>query len=297
VVWEDARFGSYEFQVWARMLTGAGAAFAGGEVHLDLDTTLVPRQPDVAVAGTGEFAVVFEDYSNPADVDVYLQRFDATGARLPGALGDPVLLNDDGSGAHQFNVKVAAISGGYVAVWQDERSGDWDVYAGLVADGQSTVNANYRVNDADVADQASPAIAARRSENNPFICWEDLRVSTTAPDIFGNRNPAAIASGASDDEPDIRPLSTALGQNFPNPFNPATQIAFVLERPGPVQLVVYNALGQRVRTLLAGDQVAGTHTAQWDGNDQGGHPVASGTYFYRLSWEDGEVTRKMTLLR
>jgi len=297
VVWEDTRDGSYEFQVWARILNGAGASLVGGEIELSIDTALVPRQPDVAVASSGEFAVVYEEYSNPSDVDVYLQRFDLAGARLPGALGDPVLLNDDGAGAHQFNVRVAAINGGYVAAWQDDRSGDWDVYATLVVNGLTTANVNYRVNDADISDQTAPTIAARRSENNPFIGWEDLRVATTAPDIFGNRNPATVASGASDDEPDIRPLATTLAQNFPNPFNPATQISFVLDRPGPVSLVVFNTLGQKVRTILSGEYGPGAHTAQWNGADEGGHAVASGTYFYRLTWDAGEVTRKMTLLR
>jgi hypothetical protein len=298
VVWEDTRNGSYEFEVWARLLANAGASLVGSEVHLAIDTTLTPRQPDVAVANGGAFAVVFEDHSNVNDVNVYLQRFDAAGVRLAGSLGDPVLLNDDGAGAMQFNVKVAAISGGYVATWQDDRSGDWDIYATLVGDGQTAANVNYRVNDADVNDQTAPSITARRSENNPFICWEDLRVSTTAPDIFGNRNPASVATGVSgDDDTGIRPWTTSLEQNFPNPFNPSTEIAFVLDAPGRVDLVIYNTLGQRVRTLLAGETSSGVHRLSWNGTDESGHAVASGTYFYRLSWNQGEVTRKMTLLR
>lgn len=298
VVWEDTRGGSYDFEVWARILSGAGAAFVGGEVKLAIGTTLTPRQPDVAVAAAGGFAVVFEDHSNPADVEVFLQRFDAAGNRITGALGDPVLLNDDGGGAHQYNVKVSAVAGGYVAVWQDERSGDWDIYAAMVADGQSVANANYAVNSVDLADQTAPSIAARRSENNPFICWEDLRIAATAPDVFGNRNPASVATSADGDEDSgVRPLAVGLEQNFPNPFNPATEISFTLATPGQVDLVVYNALGQKVSTLFSGEQAAGAHRVSWNGTDQRGSQVASGTYFYRLSWDQGEVTRKMTLLR
>jgi len=298
VVWEDTRTGSYNFEVWARLYTGAGASATGNEIKLDIDSTLTPRLADVAIAGDGSFAVVFEDHSNPADVEIYLQRFDATGARIAGALGDAILVNDDGIGALQFYVRVAAIAGGYVAVWQDERNGDWDVYKSLVADGQSTPNLNEIVNDPDASDQTLPSIAARRSENNPFICWEDLRVTATAPDIFGNRNPATIATSAgSETDRDVRPDGFELAQNYPNPFNPATSIQYTLSRATRVELVVFNTLGQKVKTLLATDQEPGAHLVSWDGTDDRGTSVASGAYFYRLVWSEGELTKKMTLLR
>jgi hypothetical protein len=298
VIWEDTRTGSFNFEVWARIYTGAGASAAGNEIKLDIDGTLTPRLADVAVAADGSFAVAFEDHSNPADVEIYLQRFDATGARIAGALGDAILVNDDGIGALQYNCRVAAIAGGYVVVWQDERNGDWDIYKSLVADGQSTSNLNEIVNDPDVSDQTLPSIAARRSENNPFICWEDLRVTATAPDIFGNRNPATVATAAGgDSDGDVRPDGFELAQNYPNPFNPATSIQYTLSQPTRVELVVFNTLGQKVKTLLSTDQQPGTHLVSWDGTDDRGTTVASGAYFYRLVWSEGELTKKMTLIR
>jgi hypothetical protein len=90
----------------------------------------------------------------------------------------------------------------------------------------------------------------------------------------------------------------ALRQNNPNPFNPATEIAYTLARDAGVTLVVYDLAGRRVATLVSGDrQGAGPHTATWDGTDQEGRRVASGTYFYRLQAEGNLLTRKMVLVQ
>jgi hypothetical protein len=292
------RGGDYAFALWGRLYSGAGATAVGGNLKLQIDPLHVPRLPDVAIASDGSFAVVYEDHSAPGDIDIFFQRFTATGDTIAGALGDPIQVNDDGLSVNQYLPRIAATSGGYVVVWQDERNGNWDIYAALIPNGASAADANYQVNDAASTDQTFPAIAAERASADPFICWEDLRQTSTAPDIFGNRNAPVLATGVGDDGNDgVRPGDFALAQNFPNPFNPATEIRFALAAAGRVQLVVYNTLGQKVRTLMDQVREPGESRVVWDGLDGGGHAVASGTYFYRLSWPGGEVTRKMTLLR
>lgn len=88
-----------------------------------------------------------------------------------------------------------------------------------------------------------------------------------------------------------------LSSNFPNPFNPETVIQYQLPRPGQVRLEVYNLLGQKIRTLVDEVQPVGFYQAIWDGKDAGGEKVSSGIYFYRLSGEQGQLTRRMLLLR
>jgi enediyne biosynthesis protein E4 len=88
-----------------------------------------------------------------------------------------------------------------------------------------------------------------------------------------------------------------LGQNWPNPFNASTRIAFSLERDGPVRLEVYNALGQRVSGLVADQLAAGTYSVDWDATDASGRSAASGVYFYRLEAEGVHRTRSMLLAR
>lgn len=96
---------------------------------------------------------------------------------------------------------------------------------------------------------------------------------------------------------ETRPASTALDRNVPNPFNGATDIAYRLSEPGPVTLAVYTVTGQRVRTLMDGDQEAGRHYVRWDGLNDLGHPVASGVYVYRMSTRGFSAAQIMTLMR
>ncbi|MCK4857305.1 MAG: T9SS type A sorting domain-containing protein, partial [candidate division Zixibacteria bacterium] len=86
-------------------------------------------------------------------------------------------------------------------------------------------------------------------------------------------------------------------QNYPNPFNPTTVIEYYLRHGAPVELAVYNLLGERVKTIISEAQPAGWHTATWDGNDNLGSPVASGVYLYQLKAGDYIESRKMLLLR
>ncbi len=95
------------------------------------------------------------------------------------------------------------------------------------------------------------------------------------------------------------PEAFALAQNYPNPFNPETQIRFDVPAnyQGKVNLIVYNALGQKVRTLVNGRMAAGQHKLNWNGRDDQGKAVASGIYFYRLNAGDFRSTKKMMLIR
>jgi hypothetical protein len=106
------------------------------------------------------------------------------------------------------------------------------------------------------------------------------------------------------EEPTSVPTCFALHQNYPNPFNPSTKIPFTVHgsqfkvhRPVHTSLVVYNILGQRVRTLVDEERLPGTHRVIWDGRDDKGRDVASGIYLYQLTAEDQTLTRRMLLLR
>ena len=79
---------------------------------------------------------------------------------------------------------------------------------------------------------------------------------------------------------------------YPNPFNPETNISFIIEQPGLVNLAVYNIRGQLVETLVSGSLDRGEHQAVWQANDQ-----ASGMYLFRMKTADGESTGKAMLLK
>jgi hypothetical protein len=91
--------------------------------------------------------------------------------------------------------------------------------------------------------------------------------------------------------------ANSLSQNYPNPFNPSTRIRYSFEEPGRTTLRVYNVAGQLVRTLVNEDKPAGMYSAEWDGRDHSGNPVASGVYFYKLVAPNYRNSKKMVILK
>ena len=89
----------------------------------------------------------------------------------------------------------------------------------------------------------------------------------------------------------------ALHQNTPNPFNPVTTIRFSLAASGRVRLVVYDAAGRRIKTLVDAVRRAGDHSIEWSGRDDRGARVDSGVYFAVLAAEKTRRSMKMVLLR
>jgi hypothetical protein len=88
------------------------------------------------------------------------------------------------------------------------------------------------------------------------------------------------------------PFSYSLEQNYPNPFNPSTTIRYGLPSRSHVTLSVYNTLGQRVRTVVEGEQEAGYHEVRFDASG-----LASGIYLYRLTAGDFVQTKKLVCVR
>jgi len=93
------------------------------------------------------------------------------------------------------------------------------------------------------------------------------------------------------------PEDYALVRNYPNPFNPMTNIEYRLPEDGAITLEIYNILGQKVRTLVDDFQFAGDYRVIWNGLDDFGSHVPSGIYITRLLGQDFLVTNKMTLLK
>jgi len=93
------------------------------------------------------------------------------------------------------------------------------------------------------------------------------------------------------------PFTTELQQNFPNPFNPETQITYSIAKTGDVQLTVYNLIGQKIVDLVNKSQAAGNYNVIWKGINGTGQQVASGLYIYELKTENIILRQKMLLLR
>ena len=115
------------------------------------------------------------------------------------------------------------------------------------------------------------------TDNNAFVLTElDIRV--------GN------------DEAELIQESISL-ENYPNPFNPETRIAFSTRENGHVTLDIYNTKGQKVRSLVNDNREAGKHSVVWNGKDDNGKNVASGVFFCRMKSEKYSSTKKMILMK
>ncbi len=140
--------------------------------------------------------------------------------------------------------------------------------------------------------------------------FDSLKVGTTVDFVqgplvfsFGTfkitpRNMGDVAQEVGlNDNPIGKVFTYKLNQNYPNPFNPDTRIAFEIPKSDKVKIVIYNIMGQQVRTLTNQNFRAGYHVLNWDACNNAGSLVSSGTYIVRMRSGDFIQTRKMLLIR
>ncbi|MDP6399867.1 MAG: FlgD immunoglobulin-like domain containing protein, partial [Candidatus Marinimicrobia bacterium] len=94
------------------------------------------------------------------------------------------------------------------------------------------------------------------------------------------------------------PQVFALKQNFPNPFNPLTQIRYQLPKESLVTIQIYDIMGRLVRSLVSGQkELTGYHQVTWDATNNSGDPVSAGMYLYVIQAGEFRETRKMVLMK
>ena len=146
------------------------------------------------------------------------------------------------------------------------------MYSTRSLNGAGTV---WELEGADTIGNVVVNMLAGRSTDGLLVAGTHGRGVYSA-NVAGAGNPVS-----NEDEVEL-PQSARLEQNYPNPFNPETTIKYELGKAGQIQLAVFDATGRRVNVLDTGLRNAGSHEVQWDGTDQSGRVMASGTYFYRL---------------
>jgi len=251
--------------------------------------------PSVAMDGDGKFVICWYDERN-GNWDIYAQRYNSLGDTL----GGNFRVNDVARTCYNGPPSISMdANGNYVICWEDDRNGDYDIYAQRYYSNGTPLGTNYLVNqrpDVVNPDQWYPSVAI--SNDQISFVWTDARRSK-GWDIY-----AKVVTWDWDkvDEPgdDVGiPKDFALFQNYPNPFNSTTAISYQSSavRPHRTSLKVYNILGQEVKTLVAKEQSAGDYQVLWDGRDNSGKEVSSGVYFCRLKVGKFAKTKKMVLLQ
>jgi len=127
-----------------------------------------------------------------------------------------------------------------------------------------------------------------RGRGGSTLNWDETD-STFKAILLQYRDLSAVAVESNDL---AKPNEFVLHQNFPNPFNPETNIKFTLQKDGQVQLSIYNITGQEVAVLVDEKMSQGTHQVTFDASS-----LTSGVYFYKLKTNYGVLTNKMLLLQ
>jgi hypothetical protein len=156
--------------------------------------------------------------------------------------------------------------------------------------------------------QWGPALAALDSDGDGFTNGQELQdpagswtIGQPAPG-----NPSLVTRpGDATDFPNTTTVQAlqgasyeyALEGNYPNPFNPSTIIRFQLPETAPVRLEIYNSIGARVRVLADERMDAGRYSSSWNGRDDAGRLVESGTYLYRFSAGSFNAVKRMALVK
>ncbi len=146
----------------------------------------------------------------------------------------------------------------------------------------------------------NPALSSGVSWDETNSGFNDGDKNIIHPVYLGTGNislPVILTTSISQDFP----KSFKLHQNYPNPFNPSTRILFDVPRVKKdqlrISLVIYNALGQVVRELYAGDISPGSFEVKWEGRTNAGTPVPSGIYFAIFRGENYQETIRLLLLK
>jgi uncharacterized protein YozE (UPF0346 family) len=152
-------------------------------------------------------------------------------------------------------------------------------------------------------------ISVGRMRSNPgyffFGCNDTGAAIDRADDVmtwFGTALtcdlPAAIVDVPVEGGPSLPAFRHALGNAYPNPMNPTTRIQFTNGTTnGRVTLEIFDVTGRLVKTLVNSKMPAGVHEVTWDGTTEGGSPVVSGMYFYRMSADNFVSAKKLVVTK
>jgi 3-phytase len=146
-------------------------------------------------------------------------------------------------------------------------------------------------------------LVKHNSPGKQFVlyAWEDIAQT------YLNICPSSKPTEVGEELGSALPEAFSLEQNYPNPFlsgaksslagNPSTMIPFHLEKAASVKLAVLNLMGQTVRTLAAGRMAGGDYAARWDGRNDGGEIVPSGTYLIQLQSGNRTQIKKLMMVK
>ena len=230
------------------------------------------------------------DYDTDGDIDLYVVNWDSD---------NRLFRNNLINGNHWLNVKlIGTLSnrsaiGARVKIVAQGRHQIREIASGSGYCSQNSLMAEFGLGDAAVVDTLQ-VIWPRLLSNGQY--HTTLMTQVPADTVLTITEGDDTAVVAVDDSPDI-PVVCGLYQSYPNPFNPSTTIRFTLPGTQHVRVNVYAVDGRHIANLIDEEMPPGPHSAIWNGTDDQGRLVASGTYIYRLEAGEYVESKRMLLVR
>jgi hypothetical protein len=283
--------------------TSSKTASAAGISHYSKSRAFDTRSIDLHLTGEGFNDLSTKFYFTPYSSE---QEDQFDGSKLSSLSGSPtiafvqdfgegkVLLSQDARSydletiqSYDLELNDAGISGEYSLNWETMKQipADWtitlidreeDIYVDMQLETSYTFNVEAKQKRLNVTTLHVGAVKQKTVNNT-----EPRFGITIAPNT----------SVGIDDEITMVDEFT-LDQNYPNPFNPTTNIKYSVGEAGPVNITVYNVMGQKVAEVLNTTKSAGSYQVSWNATGQ-----ASGIYYYRLTAPGVVLTRQMTLIK
>ncbi len=267
-------------------------------VTVSTDQSKLHLSPSIGRIETTNYAYVFwvqENYDQN-QWGLAVQKLDADGSRLFGDSGK--ILRSLGSKPLGFPQIAGGVAHLFLSFFEASSSTAYDaaVYAlglntkgnPIWSEGVISVAANGNKDD---------LLMVVNSNNQALVAWRDER--NDSGDVFAQNVNSDGTMGLPNaiSNPDRLPVSPLLLTNYPNPFNPETEVRFDLPQAGRVQLRIYDATGRLVRALLDEVRPSGANMVRWDSADNNGNGVASGNYFCLMTFAGKQRMVKMILIR
>ncbi|MEO0306203.1 MAG: T9SS type A sorting domain-containing protein [candidate division WOR-3 bacterium] len=284
VVWHDYRNGSWDIY---------GARVNQNGTVLDLNgiaistATGYQTYPSVAFDGANYF-VVWQDYRSGSSYDIYGARVSTDGAVLD--LNGIAISTATG---YQYSPSVAFDGTNYLVVWDDGRSGSYDIYGAKVSPDGNVIE-EFPVST-QPGTQTSPALA-RGSGNQILITYFGYvgyinNHPVNAMRIWGKFYPFVKIEEKINIPKEFISLYIQ-----PNPFNSFTKIRYYLPKSSNVMLKLYDVKGGCLKTFVNGKQDAGIYEIKWDRKNERDKKILQGIYFLRLETDYCTVTRKVVIM-
>ena len=154
-----------------------------------------------------------------------------------------------------------------------------EVYTAQYASSQAIQQQIFNDDHINFNNYTQTEVVIHPQSNQPFVLgWHVYSDADQAALYVDDINLDTVASTSEN----IIPNNSLALSNFPNPFNPETNISFSLPNSGKTSLIIYNIKGQKIKTLIDKKMVLGKHSVIWNGKDDSGKSVTSGVYFYKL---------------